>query len=245
MRIIMRHISLWAVSVAAVSTLAVTPVLAHNGDDDDGATTSLSSSDDSTEVKTNSNSGSGSRQKVRSAEVEGAEVHKSGDHVIADAFELKQRARQLLQTERQDKKTKSLEARQKACEARKADVLKKQENYTRNGTKHLEVFNKIYDKVLAFKNEKQLDVKNFANLKAAADAKKADAASAVTAVSSFDGTVDCTADDPAITVAELKTTVKNARTALHEYRIAIKDLVVALLATQPDETADASTEGAQ
>ncbi|MDB5182030.1 MAG: hypothetical protein JWP13_793 [Candidatus Saccharibacteria bacterium] len=244
-----QNISLLAVSVFAVGILAVAPVSARNGDDDTATTTS---------VESESSSGSGSSgsgrdaQRVRSTdedsvshtEVEHEDGHRSGDdHPTTRTSDLKERAQKLLAAERQDKKGKSVEARQKSCEARKDSLVKKGSNYSRSATRHLEVFNGIYTKVQAFQEEKNLNVANYDALKATADAKKVAADSAVKALSEFDVAIDCTADDPAAAVATLKTTVKNAKGALHEYRVAIKDLVAALrTAADSEEDNSASTE---
>jgi hypothetical protein len=251
MRRLPQNISLLAVSVFAVGVIAVAPVSARNGSDDSTTVKTESSSDSgsgsgsgrsSTTARSSDDSASHTETETEHG-VETEAEHRSGDDkVTASSRDLRERAQKLLATERQDKKGKSLEDRQKSCQARQASLLKKSENYTRNATKHLGVFDGIYDKVLAFQADKQLTVGDYAELKAAADAKKAAAASAVSALSGLDVTIDCTASDPAAAVATLKTTVKNAKTALHEYRTAIKNLVVALQTAAASESTATSTE---
>lgn len=222
-----KYISILAVSVFVLSVSAVAPVSAIT-DEQSGNTDDRSSSN--------------KRVAQQNTTSEGAEVSTMSQQSV-NAKELREKAQKLLETERQNKKLKSLEARQKACEARKASIMTRAENYERNADKHLGVFDKIYDKVLEFKETKNLDAENFTELKATVDAKKAAAETAIKALGDSSVEIDCTADDPATTVATLKTAVKTARAALHEYRVAIKDMVVALQSASDSEDASESTGG--
>lgn len=218
-----QQVSLLAVSVFAVSLMAVVPVSAIEGTEDT-ATTTTQQTESTTTTQTRQKRGTGDGTESRSREVQTAAVTTKESSVEG----ARDRALKKLAEERQDHKTKSLEARQKSCEARKAALVKKTDNFSRNATKHLAVFNSIYDKVLAFQEEKQLTADNFAELKATVEAKKAAATTAAAAIKDLDTAIDCTSDDPAAAVATLKETVASARKALHDYRLAIKDLVVGL-----------------
>jgi hypothetical protein len=247
MRRIPQTFSLFAVSVLAVSVLAVVPVSARQGSDDDKVTT-VSTTESSNSGSGSSGSGSTVKVEDDTSHVEGVDDDDGtadqgrGDAVTTRVSDLQERAQKLVASERQDKKGKSVEARQKSCESRKASILKRSENYSRHGKKHLEVFNSIYDKVLKFQDEKNLTAENFDTLKATADAKKAAAETAVAAIAEVSTDIDCSAADPAATVASLKEAVGNARKALHEYRLAIKDIVVALEKAVDDTSAEDSTE---
>lgn len=243
MRQLPQQVSLLAVSVLVVATVAVAPVSARNGQDDTDTT--------STAQADSSSSGRDADNRVKPVNTDNPDASpdavggtsaadEADKPVTGDSSDLQERAKKLLASERKDKKSKSIEARQKSCEARQASLMKKSQNYSRNAKKHLGVFDSVYAKVLAFQQEKQLTAANFAALKAAADAKKAAAGSAITALESPNVTVDCSSEDPAEAVATLRESVKNARQALQEYRSAIKDLVVALQAAKT--TDDTTTE---
>lgn len=244
-----------AVSVFTLGLVAVLPagsVSAETGSGSGGDPNRITSTDD--------RSGGGSDRKARVAQAnstddDGTADQGSGDTpVTTKPAEIRERAKALVSEKRVSGKEKSLEVRQKSCEARKANIVKRSANYSRNATKHLNKFNGIYDKVLAFKAAKNLTAENFDALKAETDAKKAAATEAVAAIANVTTDIDCASDDPAATVASVKESVKNARTALHEYRLSIKDLVIALQkavdTTAPDdsgstESNDSGTDSAQ
>lgn len=236
-----QNISLLAVSVFTVGVVAAAPVSARNGVEDTDTVTTTSVEDSSAAETSNSGSVRDAKRVRTASEDSATHVGDDSDEdkPTTEMSELKERAAKLLAAERHDKKGKSVEQRQKSCEARKESLVKRGTNYGRNASKHLEVFNSIYAKVQAFQDKKKLDVGNYDALKADVDAKKATAEAAVKALNEFDVSIDCSAQDPAASVATLKTTVSNTRNALHEYRLAIKNLVVALEnAAGTDDTTD-------
>lgn len=234
-----------SLSVFCLGIVAV-PVSAESGSGESGRTTTVKedrsgrSSDKIRHASIDDSS--------RSGDDDGTADQGHGDVIAERKAELKERSEKLLEQKRENRQAKSLELRQKACEARKAGLEKKVQNYSASATKHTDTFNKIYDRVLAYQAKKQLTVENFDALKSAVDDKKAAAAAAVAAISTTDTAVDCTSEDPAAAVAALKESVKSARSALHEYRKAIKDLVVALQEakeSEPTENSTQTTEGNQ
>lgn len=243
MRRLPQQISLLAVSVFTIGAVAVAPVSARAATEDSTNTAVTTESDDSTSTSTSS-TGTGTTQKHSDGHqiASVAPESRTQNQTAGDEKDLQEQAHKLLQEKRQNGKEKSVEARQKACDAHKAELTTRSENYARNGQKHLEVFNKIYDEVVAFQEKKQLSVSNYNDLKAAVDAKKAAATTAVADLSSSDVTIDCTSQDPAANLAVLKTTVANARQALQDYRVAIKNLVVALQTAKDNTTATTDTK---
>ncbi len=138
-------------------------------------------------------------------------------------------AKSLLESERKGiKSVHSLADRQKSCIARQKSFDTRSANFTTAAQRHLDVFNSLFSKVQAFHDSKQLKVDNYDSLVAVAKVKQAAAQAAVDVLKNTSITLDCTSTDPASTVATLKTAVKNARTALHDYRTAIKNVVVGL-----------------
>lgn len=231
MRRLPKQLSLLAVSVFAAGVVSVAPVYAMSGHDDGTTSTTTVKTADSTSESTSGSSGStssGSRTKVETASSETKTSENKTEVEKTNAGDLREEAHKLLSEKRQEKKTKSVEERQKACEAHKTELTKRSENYSRHAKRHLDTFTDVYNKVLAFQADKKLTAANFNTLKAAADAKKAAAETAVATLSDSNVTVDCSAPDPAVNVATLKTTVASTRTALQEYRAAIKDVIVAL-----------------
>jgi hypothetical protein len=248
MRRLPQNISMLAVSIFTVSAVAVAPVYARQGSSDSSSSNTTTTTS-TTSVDSGTSTGGGRGPSGISVKTDGSTKTVTGTETETetetevqnpvDIKGLRDQAQQMLETKRQDGKTKSLEVRQQACDAHKAELTTRGSNYAKSAQKHLDVFNGIYDKVLAFQTSKNLTAANFDTLKSTADAKKAAAASAVAALSDPSvTTIDCTAQDPAANVATLKTAVANARTALQDYRKAIKDVIVALQAAKAPAGAD-------
>lgn len=257
MRRLPRNISLLGVSLIALSGLAVQPVFAEKGLDDSGTTTVVSDgsgtsanqdssdptgTDDSgstnTETRTGGGRGPGGLGLRSSSD---SDNDGSEDSHGFDRDSLHAEAARLLAKDRQNRKASTVEDRQKACQAHQAEITTREANYAKAAQRHYDTFTSIYGKVLAFQDGKQLSVSNFDDLKAAVDAKQALAQTAVSALKSSDVKVDCTATDPAAFVATLKTAVANARTALQDYRAAIKNMVVALQGASTGNHDDTTT----
>lgn len=205
--------------IGGVMVLAPATVFAQQGSDDGADKTSDSSSQRSEDRLSSKHNETENEANDDSA------THEADDN---DNDSLKNRAAQLLSEKRQKGKQHTAEQKQKACEARAANINKRADNYAVRAQRHLDVFNKIFTRVQAFQANKQLDVANYDALVATATAKQAAAQAAVDQVKALDVNIDCTQADPASTVATLKAATANARTALHEYRKSIKDIVVAL-----------------
>lgn len=238
MRSFLSSISLLAVSVAAVTSLAVAPVAAENSRAVTADTqTSMShgmemDSQSSTEVADSTTSEHASMgMSTSSSEGQGEQK---------DVTSLKAQAAQLLQKDRQNKKAKSVADRQKACQAHLTELQTREANYAKAGQTHYNTFTDIYNKVLAYQAQKNLTVSNYATLKTNVDTAQATAQAAVTTLGSTNVQVDCTAQDPAASLAVLKTAVSTARQDLQAYRTAIKNLIVAMLKAQ-GSTTSAST----
>jgi len=237
MRRLPHNLSLLAVSILTVSSFAVAPVFAEDGTtiqpSGDTSLSGNSSSSETTPTSTSGTSDSGTETggghgpngiSVNS----GSSSHDEGT-TNSSSGSLRAAAAKLLAQDRQNqKKQTNVAVRQKACDAHQAELTTREQNYAKSGQKHLDTFNSIYTKVLAFQTAKNLTSADLTSLKNEADAKKAAATTAVAALSSTDVKVDCTSTDPASSVAALKTAVANARTALQDYRTAVKNLVVAL-----------------
>lgn len=263
----MRHLplnlSLVAVSLVTITGIAVSPAFALESSVSGGTSTRTSedSTSTSTTVSADDQNGSSTNTSVKSnGSTKSAMVRASSDTSTkakteaandeeASPANLRAAAASLLSKDRQNKKATTVSERQKACSAHQAELKTRQANYEKAAQKHLDNFNGIYAKVLAFQQSKQLTVSNYAALKADADSWQTKAQDAVALISSTDVTVDCSSTDPAVSVSNLKTAVAGARNALQSYRQAIKNLVVALQtakdassAPTPTPTPTASTQ---
>jgi hypothetical protein len=251
MRRLPQNLSVLAVSILTVSSLAVAPVFAEHGlssgsgrDATTSTSTTTTSSTSGPSTKTDDSTVKTETETETETEATDTTADDSGHHgvVLKTSGDLRAEAAKLLSTQRQDqKKVSSVADRQKACTARQAELTTREANFARNAQKHLDTFNSIYTKVLAFQTSHNLTSTDFAALKATADGAKADAATAVAALSSADVKIDCTASDPAVAVANLKTAVSNARTALQNYRTAVKNVVVALQKANDNSSSSTST----
>jgi len=155
-----------------------------------------------------------------------------------DVSTLRGEAKQLLATERQNKKQHSVADRQKACTAREANLNNKITNYGAQATRQLTRLNDTYAKLQAYQADKQLSAADYASLVTAADAQKVGATAAVNALSALTVKIDCSSTDPAASVATVKTAVKNARTALQDYRKSIKAVLVTLMTAKSTTSSD-------
>ena len=203
-------------------TVAFTPLVrAESGDSTDSAT--------STKTEVNK-----MESRTRVAEVETENETDSTTTESSDDSTSRTRAqevakhraelRQKLQEMKAENKTRLDDARKKVCENRQEQINSIIKKRSEQATKQFEVFTKISDRVQEFVKTKNLTVENYDSLVAAINEK---AAAAQAAIETNSGTTfDCattSGDKP----AQLpRTTIDAVRTALQEYRTAIKNLIV-------------------
>jgi hypothetical protein len=148
-------------------------------------------------------------------------------HDLAEQF--RQQGRAKVQAEVKDNvKAHTTEVRQKSCEARKASLTKRMNNLVKNSQKHKEVFDKIYTKVKAFHDSKNLNTTDYAALTAKVDTAQADADAKIAALKSLDVTVDCTHTNVADGVSAFRAATSSTRDSLKAYRKALTALIVAV-----------------
>jgi hypothetical protein len=204
-------------SAFSLSVLAVAPVWAEHG--------------------SNSTGRSGADDTVASAsESDDTTADKEGSESLRD------QAEKLLAAKRENKKEHTQTEKKKSCEAHKTEINKRVNNYATAAQRHLDVFDGIFAKVQAFQTKKQLNVANYDTLVATATTKQVAAQAAVDELKALDVSIDCTQPDPATSLAKVKAATANARTALHEYRLAIKDVVVALKGASTSTTDKSSSD---
>jgi hypothetical protein len=157
-----------------------------------------------------------------------AALHADKAKVQERVLELKTKAKSNLAERRAGKEARTAERRQHVCEQRKKSISNKITAFAKSADNILTRFDAVYVRVKDFKTDKKVDVTNYDELIAAADAKQTAAAEAVAALKELSADFDCTATDPAQTLAAVKAATVDARTALKEYRTSIKHIVVAL-----------------
>jgi hypothetical protein len=91
-----------------------------------------------------------------------------------------------------------------------------------------EVFDKIYTKVKAFHDSKNLNTTDYAALTAKVDTAQADADAKIAALKSLDVTVDCAQTNVADGVSAFRAATSSTRDSLKAYRKALTALIVAV-----------------
>lgn len=156
---------------------------------------------------------------------------------------LRTEAKTEIESKRKNRETLSADKRMKVCENRKKAIENKLNAFNNAADKHLTKLDSIYVKIVAFQEEKQVVVSNIDALKAEADAQKLAATEAVTALKTVAADVDCSDPETAVTLGAVRDAAKATREALHDYRMALKNIVVAIAQAQSDdaETAEDAT----
>lgn len=164
------------------------------------------------------------------------------------ARDLTEQFRQQAQTELAKRKASVMEhtqqQRQKACEARKQNLDKRMDRAVTQAKKHEAVFDKIYGRVKAFHDDKQLNTPDYDSLVAAVDQAKTDAETSITALESLQFDIDCTQDKVADSVSTFQQALKSTRDSLKDYRKAIVELIKSLkgASTGQNDQSDNETE---
>lgn len=142
--------------------------------------------------------------------------------------QFKKTAQEKNQQTKAEVKEKSAEARKNACEARKDSIEKRLANRVEKAKAHKATFDKVFARVKAFHDEKNLNTPNYDSLVAAADAAAAEAEAQINALDALDGSVDCSQSTVTDSLAAFKEAVTGAKQSLKDYRTAIKNLIVAV-----------------
>jgi hypothetical protein len=203
--------ALGAPSLVLVLALAVTvtsPVFAEESTDE---TTTTTNSDSTTETKRKEQL----KQKAQAA---------------------REKAKQRVEKVKENAKQKLETARKSTCEKHEAKINNILQRAAAHGDKKLGVFQKIEDRVKQFKEDKQYTVENYDAVVAAVDEKEAAAVEAVEATGATTFECDSESTDKSFS-GLVKSAVSEQRTALHEYRKAINDLIHAVKkGTKPEKT---------
>lgn len=208
-------------SILSVTLVFGSVVLAQDSTNSESSETESSqvkSSDDENEVETESENESTSLRNLREQRIEAA---KKAAEARAEA--LKEKAE-----EREAIKARFEGAKLQLCESRQERITNIMSNFSDRGTRHIEVFDTILQRVQAFYVEKNLSVDNYDSLVAEAAAKKAAAETLAAEVAATSVNFDCGGDNPLGVAESFKEQLKEMISALKEYRDAVRELISAV-----------------
>ena len=161
----------------------------------------------------------------------------------------KTEAHNLLKDLRTAHKEHTAEQRKKNCTAAKDGLEKKLSNLGKNAAKYKTRVDNVFTKAQNYQKNNNVTVDNWDALVTAATDAQTKAAASVAALQSLDVNLDCSASNVADNVATFRTAAKQARDDLKSYKMAVKDLVKALIdakgTTSSPNASSNSTEGAQ
>lgn len=155
--------------------------------------------------------------------------------------EMKENAKKELEQKKEGRKELAEEKRKQVCENRQKAIENKLAAFNQAADKHLAKLDGVFTKVKNYQSEKNLNPVGWADLVAAAEAKQAAATAAVAALKEVAVGVDCSNPETVVKLSEVREAAKATRTALHDYRKALKDMVVALAQAKEDTNDDGGT----
>jgi hypothetical protein len=150
------------------------------------------------------------------------------EQVKTRVSELRENAKKELEHKKQDRTEKTAEKRKLVCENRQNAIQNKLAAYNQAADKHLTKLDGVYTKIKAYKAAENLQPNGWSDLVAAADTKQAAATAAVAALKQVATGVDCNDPETVVKLSAVREAAKSTRSALHEYRMALKTMVVAL-----------------
>jgi hypothetical protein len=126
--------------------------------------------------------------------------------------------------------------RKKTCEDRKGNIDKTMTQYSATIQNRLMLFNKITERIRAYYEANKLSVAQYEQLMAQVTTQQQTATEAMSQVRQG-MSIDCDSGDPIGTAQLFRTKVQTAQQALQQYRLAIHNLLTAVLAAA--ETSEA------
>lgn len=180
------------------------------------------------------------------SESESAEDTERSETVKSRVNEARENAKKDLEDRLEGREEMRAEKRQLVCENRQKAIQNKLAAFNDAADKHLSKFNSVYDKIQAYQEDENIQPAGYDALVTAANAKKQAATDAVTALKEVAADVDCASPETVVKLGAVRDAAKETRTALHEYRMALKDLVVAMAQSKGgQDSADDTTNTAE
>ena len=181
---------------------------------------------------------------VASAQQEEKQRNRPAD-VAERIEERKSAAMTKIEEKRESTQEKSSEARKTACEKRQTKITAAMTRISTQASKHVETFDKIYERVQGFYEKGQLTVANYDELNAAVSDAQAAASLEASVLSELNVEIDCDNPDVAGTIATYRNSAKAAKESLKTYRSALVELISSLkaeVAQQNNDTEDSTTD---
>lgn len=158
--------------------------------------------------------------------------------------QLREDAKKDLEKKRDGRKEMAEEKRKLVCENKQKAIENKLAAFNQAADKHLAKLDDVYTRIQAYKAAENLQPANYDDLVAAATAKQEAATAAVAALKEVAVGVDCSDPETVVKLSAVREAAKATRTALHDYRKALKDIVVALAQSKDGaENGDDTTSG--
>lgn len=146
-----------------------------------------------------------------------------------------------LEAKKDAAKTRTEAERTKFCETKSTELSARLKNRVTDAEKHKAVFDKIFARVTAFHDSKQLTTADYDSLVAKVTSAQQAASDSIATLKGFDATVDCSNVGAATTkIAAFKDALTQTRDSLKAYRTALKNLTVAVKSSIPEPSAKPS-----
>lgn len=155
--------------------------------------------------------------------------------------ELKAAAKQDVEKARESHKSLTEEKRKLVCENRQKAIENKLTAFNQAADKHLAKLDGVFMKLQDYQVQNNLPASNYTALVATATEKQTAATEAVAALKLVAADIDCSNPETVVKLSEVKTAANDTRKALHEYRMALKKIVVVL--AQAKDGKSTSTDG--
>lgn len=159
----------------------------------------------------------------------------------AQAQEAQTTGQQTAQEHKEAAQARLADAKLKACQNREKAIANIMARLADRGTKQLDVFTKIAERIQGFYTIKGKVLSNYDALVAEVNAKRAAAETAVEAVKNTSIEFKCDGTDPKGAASIFKEALKSEIEALKAYKTAVKNLIVGVKSVQ----GTTSSEGSQ
>lgn len=235
-----RFMALVALAVLSLGLVMTVSVSAQEGGDTPGSTATPKTTESDTNKSTGTSGPNGSSSSTETAAREAAQAAAEKAREAAEA------AREAAQKEVEAAKDKVQSAKEelqgdrlKACEAHQDGIKKIMSQAGERGTKQITLFSTIASRVEAFYTSKGNTLSNYAQLVANVNTANAAAQSAVQAVTSADVQFNCGGTNPTGQIDMFRAELKAMSTALEQYRLSVKNLIVGVKSVQSTTTSGA------
>lgn len=236
---ILRSMAVSVAMVVAMTTIGAQQASARQGSDDTTRTTAPATT--TTTTPTSTVKTDDTKPAVSTVNKTEVERHVQDMHAVAQQ-EIEKRKQTKASEPLSDTKRKTV------CENKQQSINNKLATFTQAADKHLGRLDEAYTKVQSYQAKNNVVLANYDELVATANEKKQTAIDAIAALKTVAVQVDCNQPDAVVKLGTVRDAAKATRSALHDYRMAIKAIVVALaqgkdVSAQGEASSDSATTG--